>query len=408
MKGAAEQLTLFDPDTYCGKMYPASSPPASRLGMTSGPYWKKPDVSPYADYLCLDLRSDTGFLLERSWQIIPPWLGGFWTRNTGACPRIWKEIASNPVPRNGVGASFLSQILREGAPRKYYLTRQACLGILRRAEQRGKTLPGKLRAALNAQAGLGEVSDNLLPIAFAANQRDELRDLHDVSAAVCAQPGLKQQTYVAGFSAGAAPTAGSIGYQEEIAPTLKAGGSGTNMVPSVLCLNDQGGRWMDASIDMAGTLRADMKGHQPLVLTENDAGVYCIMGNAIDRQPHNGGNGIGYSGGGICYTVTSTDKHAVYQDIVGTPDYKGINNRYVDGDKCVVEDCLLIRRLMPVECELLQGFPPGWTDIPDASDTARYKAIGNAVAIPCVEFLMAGIVVSLTEEADQCTVIRTT
>ena len=51
----------------------------------------------------------------------------------------------------------------------------------------------------------------------------------------------------------------------------------------------------------------------------------------------------------------------------------------------------LIRRLTPLECERLQGFPDGWTDIPDASDSARYKALGNSVAIPCVEFLLRGI-----------------
>ncbi|MFR8780224.1 MAG: DNA cytosine methyltransferase [Oscillospiraceae bacterium] len=39
----------------------------------------------------------------------------------------------------------------------------------------------------------------------------------------------------------------------------------------------------------------------------------------------------------------------------------------------------LIRRLTPLECERLQGFPDGWTDIPDASDSARYKALGNSV-----------------------------
>ena len=48
----------------------------------------------------------------------------------------------------------------------------------------------------------------------------------------------------------------------------------------------------------------------------------------------------------------------------------------------------LIRRLTPLECERLQGFPDGWTDIPDASDSARYKALGNSVAIPCVDFVM--------------------
>lgn len=51
----------------------------------------------------------------------------------------------------------------------------------------------------------------------------------------------------------------------------------------------------------------------------------------------------------------------------------------------------LIRRLTPWECELLQGFPLGWTDIPSASDSARYRALGNSVAIPCVEFIMRSL-----------------
>ncbi len=51
----------------------------------------------------------------------------------------------------------------------------------------------------------------------------------------------------------------------------------------------------------------------------------------------------------------------------------------------------LIRRLMPVECERLQGFPDGWTTLAGASDSARYRALGNSVAIPCVEYLMEGI-----------------
>ena len=50
-----------------------------------------------------------------------------------------------------------------------------------------------------------------------------------------------------------------------------------------------------------------------------------------------------------------------------------------------------IRRLTPWEFELLQGFPLGWTDIPSASDSARYRALGNSVAIPCVEFIMRSL-----------------
>ena len=55
----------------------------------------------------------------------------------------------------------------------------------------------------------------------------------------------------------------------------------------------------------------------------------------------------------------------------------------------------LIRRLTPLECERLQGFPDGWTALSDASDSARYKALGNSVAIPCVEFIMWGICVAV-------------
>ena len=60
----------------------------------------------------------------------------------------------------------------------------------------------------------------------------------------------------------------------------------------------------------------------------------------------------------------------------------------------------LIRRLMPIECERLQGYPDGWTDIPGASDSSRYKALGNSVAIPCVELLITGIAFVLREAKD--------
>ena len=54
----------------------------------------------------------------------------------------------------------------------------------------------------------------------------------------------------------------------------------------------------------------------------------------------------------------------------------------------------LIRRLTPLECERLQGFPDGWTALPGASDSVRYRALGNSVAIPCVEFVMRGIILA--------------
>jgi len=67
--------------------------------------------------------------------------GASWMPNFGESPNVARE-------------SFLSQILEDNVPQKYYLSPRACLGILRRAERRGKDLPEMLKAALEAQAGL--------------------------------------------------------------------------------------------------------------------------------------------------------------------------------------------------------------------------------------------------------------
>ena len=208
-------------------------------------------------------------------------------------------------------------------------------------------LTGDVAATLGVNCGMSTGRNGV--IAFAANQRDEVRDLHDVAGALNAQPGIKQQTFVAGFSAGAGASAGSIGYHESVAPTLKAGASG-NCMPSVLCINDQGGQVMEISEGMTGTLRAQEHGHQPLVyenhgvdaryrqmeevspamsarygtggnnvpLVEQEP-VICITGNAIDRQPQNGGNGIGYQQD-IAYTLTATDHLSGYPDKRSNPE----------------------------------------------------------------------------------------
>ena len=99
------------------------------------------------------------------------------------------------------------------------------------------------------------------------------------------------------------------------------------------------------------------------------------------------------------------DRHAVYSrqrvddfrhnDVASTQSAR----QYKDATDLIcqqAEACAhLIRRLTPLECERLQGFPDGWTDIPGASDSARYKALGNSVAIPCVEFIMSRIASAL-------------
>lgn len=50
-----------------------------------------------------------------------------------------------------------------------------------------------------------------------------------------------------------------------------------------------------------------------------------------------------------------------------------------------------VRRLTPLECERLQGFPDGWTDSVKA-DSARYRMLGNAVAVPVIEWIAKRLV----------------
>ena len=430
-----EQASLFAPDTFAGRMSQAASAQARRTGRISGLSWRKLLDYIAPDYQFLDLSSDAGNLLgQYEWTIRSALHGGCWLRNTG------------PSPRDAI-ESFLSQILQAHPPKKYYLTTAACLGILRRAEERGKPLPKALDTALRIQAGLigstnGRGKKNLSdePVAFAQNQRDEVRDLHNIAGALGAQPGMKQQTFIASFSAGAGATAGTIGYAEEVAPTLKGSPSG-NCMPSVMCLHDQGGQRMDVCENMTGTLRASEKGHQPLVyenhgiearvresgeisptvtarygtgggntpLVQEPNEVYCIVGNIIDRQPENGGNGCGYQEN-LAYTITTVDRHAVYarqrvdefknDDIASTQSArqaKDATDLVVEPDRQYAQ---LIRRLTPWECELLQGFPLGWTDIPSASDSARYRALGNSVPVPCVEFIMKSLQAVAAMEVD--------
>jgi len=347
-------------------------------------------------------------------------------------------------------------------------------------------------------------------VAFTANQRDEVRALRDIAGALGAQSGMKQQTFVASFCAGAGPAAGGIGYREDLSPTLKASESGTNMVPAVLCLNDQGGQCMDVSQDISGTLRAQTHSHQPLVLANQQGGaelgegvcptitsaagtsgnnqpvlfenhgidsrytgpheiaptmsarygtggnnqplisqpdeVICIAGNTIDREPENGGNGLGCQTD-LAYTLTGADRHAVYSrqrsdefsendvvaaqsarqykdatDLICQPKIFGQSKYGSYAEGCTTlraqggnngggsenliaakqkESRRLIRRLTPLECERLQGFPDGWTNIPGTSDSARYKALGNSVAIPCVDFVFKGIAFVLREAMDE-------
>lgn len=219
--------------------------------------------------------------------------------------------------------------------------------------------------------------------------------------------------------------------------------------PAVMCLNDQGGNVMGVSHDVSGTLRAQEHGHQPAVMAfaQNqreevrnvgdkavslaaEVGMHCQTFVALDMshacdvirdcgeiapslqtRMGTGGNQVPITYQDVTGTL-SPGAHAgsyngqdAYNDMLvcgATPDVahalraKASCAYREDAETYPVQN-MVVRRLTPMECERLQGFPDGWTDIGEwrdskgklrkPSDSPRYKALGNSIALPFWDFL---------------------
>lgn len=233
------------------------------------------------------------------------------------------------------------------------------------------------------------------------------------------------------------------------APTSQQGG--VCIVQPVICLSDQGGSVMGTSVDVAGTLRAQEHGHKPVICAgfQHKAGSRMRgIGYEAERSPtltseqlaavyDARGNGDGKTACTLTgdhqsrvtdYTaiVMATGQAAeITQDAcptlncnheqpivanVGCLTPWDIQSRRIagadgtsqtlyskgksggaEGQTVFAES--VVRRLTPLECERLQGYPNGWTDIgpwtdsagklhKESSDSARYKALGNSIALP--------------------------
>lgn len=134
-----KQITLFDLDTSFGKMSLEHSQVQEEK--TLGQSLKKQQKLQTAEYLYLDLRKGYGNLLGPYWEINSPLLGEFSMLSTGVSPKEERE-------------SFLWQILEDIPHQKYYLSKKAYLGILRRSKARQKELPIQLGKALMIQGGV--------------------------------------------------------------------------------------------------------------------------------------------------------------------------------------------------------------------------------------------------------------
>lgn len=227
----------------------------------------------------------------------------------------------------------------------------------------------------------------------------------------------------AGFKLGNSEQARSIGYAEEQAPTLNAECGGNK--PAVMCLNDQGGNVMGVSHDVSGTLRAQEHGHQPSILDMSHAcDVIWDCGEvapSLQARMGTGGNqipltyqmqGFGdYREGGVASSckqrdfkdstdlVCSVDCRNFTEggEINGTLQAKESGGQSLNLNNTARQN-MVVRRLTPLECERLQGFPDHWTDLGEwtdskgkrhkDADSPRYKALGNSIALPPWKWLL--------------------
>ena len=198
----------------------------------------------------------------------------------------------------------------------------------------------------------------------------------------------------AAFKAGQGAKANGIGYGEEVSPTLTAAPSGTNQSPAVVALD------MTHACDVirdcgevAPSLQARMgTGGNQIPLTyqmqgfgdyrEGDVASSCKQRDFKDSTD----------------LVCSVDCRNFTEggEINGTLQAKESGGQSLNLNNTVRQN-MVVRRLTPMECERLQGFPDGWTDIGEwrdskgklrkEADSPRYKALGNSIALPFWDFL---------------------
>lgn len=385
----AGQESLFARDTWCGKTSPehsaATKDETSRLcsRKRSASSNRKPPV-----LKCLQKAGLPGAGIG-TWTDDGAWLGEYTMRNTGECPSVVVE-------------SRLSQIL-EATPHTILFERKSVSGDL---EPRGA-------AGEEAAEGFGTGADCAIPIndkatRYAGGGSSRNHDGSGNGLGI-GKDGDPSPTITAGdrhivcaaFKAGQGAKANGIGYAEECAPTLGAVSSGTNQCPSVLIFN----RAQITSPTNRSTVGPDKPCPTLHAFGEVPAVFYQMQGFGDYREAD----------------VASSCKQRDYKDstdlVIGID---GECNAYIEqygtlrahasgGAEETLMHRMVVRRLTPLECERLQGFPDGWTDIGDytdstgkkrkTSDSARYKALGNSIALPFWRWMFGRMAAYLPEGA---------
>lgn len=367
------------------------------------------------------------------WEDDGAWCGELTTRNTGECP-------------NAVVVSRLSQILEETPHPKYNLTPKACQGILRRAERRGKDLPKLLKAVLIRQSQgaspqerteapapteaptsyavrirggcdgggkgalvqteksgtLGTGNDQTIFCMATQQGGAELRtdDRAPTLTAAAGMSGNNQPVVCAGFKLGNSEKARSIGYQEELSPTLNAecGGNKPAVVAPAVALD------MTHACDVIRECGEQVPALQARMWTG---------GNQVPLT-YGIGNGQANEAGIMAEEVSQTlntmhDAQAVMCEDVSHALRAKANCAYREDAETYLVQNMVVRRLTPLECTRLQGYPDGWVDIGDwtdekgkkhkDADSPKYKALGNSIALPFWDWMLRRMARYLPEGA---------
>lgn len=378
MKQVSGQMSLFDLDMPCGRTSPEHSLPTK--GRTSASSSKNFAKSKTKAPMFLDLRTGSGNLAGVSWGTGIPWLGAFSTLNFGECPNVVEE-------------SGLWQILEANVPQKYFLSETACLGVLRRAERRGKKLPEILEKALKQQIERWRKYGSPLPVFIVSAVEKSI---------VC-------------YNGEAIGNKAKCLDQTSAKPYCN---QGANIV--LECYDTRGnGDGISGTIDASyykGVGSREGKEWEFVVCE-----THFYSQDAYDKYEETehgatlrASGGI-YGGGnenlsptlqvGKCAAVVT--EHHTHEEVVRMREGKegGGKGALVQEDKSGTIACnndqvlfqhtqtqYVVRRLTPLECCRLQGMPDFWTDGVEGSDAARYKLWGNGMALPNALYIMEGLV----------------
>ena len=218
----------------------------------------------------------------------------------------------------------------------------------------------------------------------------------------------------AGFSGGQGENAGGIGYQEEVAPTIRSSESGSNQVPDILCqYGDAAGALTarhdsspcaDRGANIVYENHAQDKGVAPTLIATDykDRKAVCFQQNSRDEVRLMNGDGeivgtlVAEPGAKqqnyLCY-----ENHAQDSRVKPCRECSPQINAKAGtggGNLPIVSGAFTVRRLTPVECERLMGFPDNWTRIPwrgkpeeQCPDSPRYKACGNSMCVNVMRWI---------------------